>query len=170
MKKITALGAILAIFLVFLPSCMKKSDPLSYENGKINAEIVISMNGTSVGAEMELMPQKDGALRDARLDFISPDSMKGISVQRIDGETRAILGELELTGKDVEALLRATELFSTGGSIVSAETDRLDGESVTRLSARGESGSFTVWLTRDGLPRRIEAEGMTVDVVWIEAE
>ncbi len=170
MKNFAALTAILMLFLAFLPSCIKKSDPLAYEKGKINAEIEISMNGTRLRAEMELMPMCEGKVRDARLVFLSPDSMKGLSVLRKDGETEVILGDFTPVGIDGESLLRVTELFSTCGSVATAETDELDGEKITRLSVTAEDGIYTVWLTRDGLPKRIVSGNMTVDVIWIEAE
>ncbi len=170
MKKIAALTAILMLFLVYLPSCIKKSDPLSYENGKINAEIVISMNGTRLRAKMELMPLEEGKERDASLVFLSPKGMAGLSVVRKDGKTQVTLGEFKLTELDGDALLSATELFSTYGSVASAETEELDGECVTRLSVINGSETYTVWLTRVGLPRRIACKDMTVDVIWIESE
>ena len=170
MKKIAALTALLALFLVFLPSCIKKGDPLAYEKGKINAEIVISMNGTSLRAKMELMPITEGKKRDADLVFLSPESVAGLSVSRKSGETRATLGDFEPSGLDCDALLFATELFSTEGKASTAEPDELNGERVTRLSVVNEESSYTVWLTRDGLPKRIASENMTVDVIWMETE
>ena len=170
MKKIATLTAVLALFLAFLPSCVKKSDPLAYEKGKINAEIVISMNGASLRAKMELMPIAEGKKRDANIVFLSPESVEGLSVSRKNGETQATLGDFVPSGLDCDALLFVTELFSTEGEVAAAETDELDGERVTRLSVLKEDCSYTVWLKRDGLPRRIVSGNMTVDVIWIETE
>lgn len=169
MKKITVLTVIFVLFLAFFSSCAKKGDPLAYEKGKINAEILILMNGTTLRAEMELMPIEDGKERDASLVFTSPESMSGLSVYRRNGEVSASLGDFKLSVPN-SALLYVTELFSTRGTVISAETETVDGESLTKLSVKADGEMYTVWLTYNGLPRKILHENMTVDIVWLESE
>lgn len=170
MKKIAALTVIFAFILIFFSSCAKKTDPLAYEKGKINAEITLTMNGTCLRAKMELMPIEESGERDASLVFSFPESVNGLSVSRKNGKVSAVLGDLTLSELDGTEFLATVELFSTCGTVVSAETEETDAETLTRLSVVSDGGTYTVWLRRDGMPKKIAHENMTVDIVWIETQ
>jgi hypothetical protein len=96
--------------------------------------------------------------------------MSGLTVTRKNGITETTLGDMTLVGLDGAALLKTTELFSTGGTVLSAEATELDGKKLTHLTVSSENEAYEIWLDSIGLPKRITSGGLTVDVVWIECE
>ena len=128
------------------------------------------MNGTVLRAEISLSEPHEERERDATVRFMEPKSVSGLTVTRKNGTVEATLGGTVMKDLDCTPLLYVTELFSTGGSVTLAEVAELDGEKVTELNVTNGEEVYTVFVTSDGLPRRIVSGEMTVDIVWIECE
>ena len=167
MKRIALLPAFILIFLTAFAGCSEKSDPLFYEKKNTVAEIVISLNETEVSAKLSLSEPKENGERDAELVFLYPETVAGLTVRRLNGKAEAsINGDAIGDGVYCEGFLCVAEFFSTDGSPDSVKTENGN----TILTVTSKTGKYCILLGKDGYPKRITKDKMTVDVVWIETK
>ena len=84
-----------------LSSCTARiSDPLEYRAYGFSAEISASGEGVDFDAIIEFSPSRPDGKRDLSVHFLSPESIKGLSVCQ-SGDTLSVrLGEIEFDGLD----------------------------------------------------------------------
>lgn len=160
MKKITATFFLFVFLLVLVTGCRENGDPLAYQRGEITADIIICKNGSSVSGELYLGRLTDGTERDFCLVLTSPEHVRGIKLERKDGKFCAESGGYSFTPPG--DLLLVAELFSLDGSIISAETDLVDGKTATKILVSSQIGNVTVYLSEDGPPLKISSDKMEI--------
>ncbi len=160
MKKFTLTFFLFVFLLISFTGCRENGDPLAYQRGEITADIIICKNGSSVSGELYLGRQTDGTPRDLRLVLTSPEHVKGIKLERKDGKLCAESGGYSFTPP--EELLFVSELFSLDGSIISAETDLVDGKTATKILVSSKIGKVTVYLSENGTPIKISSDKMEI--------
>ncbi len=139
----------------------RPSDPLAYQKSPLSAEVILEKNGTRIGAVIDL-GEKSDAPRNAEIVFTSPESVKGITVERLNGNVTSKLGELTIT-PDERALFIA-ELFSLDGTIIGAATEN----GMTTLTLSCTDADYILTLDADGRPKSIDGKDFTLKIVWLE--
>ncbi len=154
--------SVLILALILLSSCApKQTDPLAYQNDALSAEVVFEKNGTRVGAVIKLGPLTDTA-RDAEIVFTSPESIKGLTLERRNGSVTARLGELCITPD--ERAFTLAKLFSLDGRVTNAKAE----DQLTLVTVSCADQDYELTLDRDSRPKRISGHGFVLDVIWLE--
>ena len=139
-----------------------ESDPLSYQNGNIRAEISILKNGCRIGALLYISDSGD-----ASLTLTSPETVAGTEIKRIGGAVSVTGCGLSFESSD---FISAAELFMLDGYVSSAELAELGGKKLTRLYVEADGEKYEVYLSDRNTPVRILSERLTVDIIWFEAD
>lgn len=163
--------ALLLAVTLFLAGCGTGGQErrLAFLGKPLRAEIEIVRGEKSGGGILELGGSGEGGGRFMRLTFTSPKSLEGIVAEK-RGDTLT----LRLGGKDFsspeasEALLRAGELFSDTGVLLSAKRVRNGDENLTELTMSSSAGDRTLTLNDSDRLLSITAEDIKVTVVWLE--
>ncbi len=162
MKRIL-LFLIMSALILFSSCAPRQNDPLAYQNGSLTAEVIFEKNGTKLGALIELGPMNEGA-RDAKITFTSPESVKGMTVERQNEHLIAKLDELCITPN--EHALALADLFSLDGTITNTEVQN----GLTLITLSGADTDYTLTLDAESRPKRISGHDFTLDIVWLEEQ
>ena len=162
--------ALLLVITLFLAGCGTggQEKRLAFLGKPLRAEIELEREGKSATAVIELGTAEDGK-RFMRLTFLSPKSLEGV-VAEARGESLSLsLGETSFDAPEATAaLLRAGELFSDTGVLLSVKRVRAEAESLTELVVSSSAGDRTLTLSDSDRLLSITAEDIKVTVIWLE--
>lgn len=162
--------ALLLAVTLFLAGCGTGGQErrLAFLRKPLRAEIEIVRGEKSSGGILELGGSGDDG-RFMRLTFTSPKSLEGIVAEKRGDALTLSLGGKDFSSPEAsEALLRAGELFSDTGVLLSAKRVRNGDENLTELTMSSSAGDRTLTLNDSDRLLSITAEDIKVTVVWLE--
>ena len=178
MKRIFLLAVVL---LLLLCGCGEEGrDCLEYRNGAFESEVGGEVDGVRFRAhvvcgEPREESDADGSvrtLRDSRVEFYSPESMKGICVLS-DGEgVQVTLGDIEIKNAKLEGFLFIADALCPEGSVAEVALESFSGKEANKLSLNG-SGEHSIYidaLTDLPIGAKLQRDGRSVllEIVWLE--
>lgn len=154
-NKITLI--LLLLIITLLLGCERSSQPfLEYQSGEFEAK-----------ATLDLQDEKYSILIKKQLpatyliEFLSPDTMKGITVEKSEEGVFYSVGSLRLPLETEAGLVtKALKLFELKeNEMISASTELINGVKINKALFSTEYGEITLLLsTESGLPLRFEAD------------
>lgn len=140
-----------------------------YSESRFSAEIIWENEGTEFSATLIAgEPCSDGESRDLSVEFISPDSMKGLRVERKEQTAVLTCGEISVELHN-QAILRAADIIASCGSFsYHGATTLGDRELILAERVCGENRAELYIDRESGAPFRAVLGDITVDVVWFE--
>jgi hypothetical protein len=154
MKKFLIILLLLTLLLSTY-GCNKKEEPfLEYQNGDFEAKGSLNVNG---GKYSVSIAKKDDVYN---LNFLSPDSMKGVGIEKNKDGIFYKVGSLTLPITDgMNASAKLPELFTlTKDDLVSTHTDTVNGTKVQIARFNKNELEIKLILSKEtSLPLRFEA-------------
>lgn len=141
----------------------------NYTESSFCAEICWEREGERFSAKVfASAPANDGQGRELKLEFISPDSMNGVSAE-FDGE-RAFLvcGDVRAELHN-QAIIDPVKLLADVGSFSNRGATEVAGRKLLLVERVCGNEVTRIYIDKDsGVPFRVVSDKLTVDVVWFE--
>ncbi len=174
---------LIAVFLgatILFTSCsVYEKKELTYQTGAFRAKIEWESGGTkfsaSVTASAPHAPAGDAkdyetpVPRDVELCFLSPASMRGITVTRIAGAVCATLRGIKIDSVALMGYLAVADLFDVSGDVTDVRAEDSGSGKLTRIDVSDGDSAFSVYLSSETEnPVRIVADRYDMRIVWFE--
>lgn len=163
--KIKILSLCFVLLLVFMVGCKKDDEPfLSYQKENFEANITLEIKDEKYSANISKKGQDTYTV-----SFTSPDTMKGVSVEKKGNELFMTVGDVHLPIKEQSNITaKIHRLFELSeDEMFQSEAKLYNGVKVNITSFATSYGSVTLFLSADkNIPLRIEAsiDGCPVNI------
>lgn len=167
MEKIKIL-ALVTVIVLFLFGCgAEESVPLDCFEGELKSELSWSVNGERIRA-IVILGNKGQEERDISVEFIEPESLCGVRVERTGGKTSSYIGDTVFDGGDISHWLCVETLFDVDGNIVRSESVRMRGEEAYYAEIeRPGAERLCVYISKQsGAPIKLIAGELEADVIY----
>ena len=147
---------------------------LSYQQKPFRAHISWSTDNTTICAVFTSIPSQDQSSRTITLEFISPDSLKGIKITSNGESAYASLGNMVIHSPYALLWITIAEFFDIDATVTESSVVELDGVRLNYINATSDQGEeYSLFLfPSSGLPRRIcgkiNGKECTLDVISFE--
>lgn len=161
--------ALLLGAVIVLSACSSGGEePLGYQNGAFETEILITSNGMTVRAiftaeaprsvqsEATSGAEEEMSGRNVKITFADPPSLRGITASRQDGKVSVLFDGTEITDAGVIGWLDVADLFSISGNVTDTDVREIYGKKVNYLEVENGEDIYKIYLSPDsGYPEYI---------------
>ena len=165
------LTALLLLSLILFPSCAAKRSLPDYRAAAFSVELRWETEGQTVYAHAEYeAPSPDGTVRNFRLRFTAPESMKGMTLTRKGEHITLERDGLLCDGSKCSALLSVADLLITEGTIKSLGNTEWNGLTLRYAEIRDTEGEVISLLLdpESGSPKQAVRKDTTLTVLRFE--
>lgn len=142
---------------------------LAFLGKPLRAEVRITRGGKVTGGILELGEVSADGDRFMRLTFTCPESLAGVVAEKSGDDLTVSLGGRLFDAPEAAAgFLRAGELFSDTGVLLSAKRIRQGEENLTELTMSSSAGDRVLTLNDSDRLLCIETKDVKTEIVWIE--
>jgi hypothetical protein len=171
---------ILLILPIVLIGCTSKSDYLAPLKKSFSAEVEGKVNDVDFSAHIkvsEIKTSEDGenSYRDIEITFISPESVKGLSVVRKNGIFSHIDGVEQREDPSAEGFLEIAEALLCEGQITSVGVEEISEKSYTLIKIEDGQNICSYYVgSESGNPEYVDAKingrSVFLKIIWLESD
>jgi len=155
------------IALLMLGGCGKiDSEVLSYAERPFCAEVKGQMHGLDFSASVQVSARNEDGGRNIRIQFVSPESLRGIVVTNDGKESRVDLDGVSLKDSAAEGWMLAAQLLIPQGQVVSIKSAEQDPHTAVVLL---DSKQTIIIDVNTGAPLEAAIDGTYVKVTRFES-